>query len=128
MSSNRKNAKMPTKPKKKSSNPFKGRWRITWMEQWDQDFVDEESVGFFEFDDKGGGDFHFGYVQGFMDCRLTTRDGKPAVEWTWEGNDEMESAQGRGWAVIDGKELKGMLFFHQGDESEFTAKLLKGRK
>ena len=29
-----------------------------------------------------------------MDCRLTTRDGVPAVEWTWDGNDEMDPAQG----------------------------------
>jgi hypothetical protein len=43
--------------------------------------------GFFEFIEKGNGDFHFGYVQGHMDCRLTTREGEPAVEWTWGGND-----------------------------------------
>ena len=31
----------------------------------------------------------------------------------------MDPAQGRGWAVLDGDRLKGMIFFHQGDESEF---------
>jgi hypothetical protein len=56
-----------------------------------------------------------------MDCRLTTRDGEPAVEWTWDGNDEMDSAQGRGWAVAKGDELHGMIFFHGGDDSEFVA-------
>jgi len=40
------------------------------------------------------GDFHFGNVQGQMDCRLTTRDGEPAVKWTWDGNAEMDAAQG----------------------------------
>ena len=30
-----------------------------------------------------------------MDCRLTTRDGQEAVEWTWAGNDEADPAQGR---------------------------------
>jgi hypothetical protein len=29
---------------------------------------------------------------------------------------------GRGWVVIDGDEMKGMIVFHQGDESEFKAK------
>ncbi len=40
-----------------------------------------------------------------MDCRLTTRDGEPAVEWTWDGNDEMDQAQDRGWTVVKGDEL-----------------------
>jgi hypothetical protein len=57
-----------------------------------------------------------------MDCRLTTRDGEPAVEWTWDGNDEMDPAQGRGWAVVKDDELHGMIFFHQGDDSESVAK------
>ena len=88
--------------KGKAKSPLAGRWRITWMEQWDQDFVDAEVEGYFEFDAGGSGEFQFGYVQGGMDCRLTTRDGQPAVEWTWDGNDEMDPAQGRGWAVIRG--------------------------
>jgi hypothetical protein len=59
--------------------------------------------------------------QGEYDCRLTTRDGEPAVEWTWDGNDEMDPAQGRGWAVLKGDELHGTIFFHGGDDSEFVA-------
>ncbi len=92
------------------------------MSAWDQDYIDEEEEGYFEFDDKGCGEFHFGYVHGQMDCRLTTRDGEPAVEWTWDGNAEMDPAQGRGWAVMKGDELHGMIFFHAGDDSEFVAK------
>src|SRR5205823_8617717 len=87
-----------------------------------QDYIDEEVEGFFEFDKKGWGEFHFGYVHGQMDCRLTTRDGEPAVEWTWDGNAEMDPAQGRGWAVIRADELHGMIYFHGGDDSEFVAK------
>ena len=49
-----------------------------------------------------------------MDCRLTTRDGESAVEWTWDGNDEMDPAQGRGWAVVKRDELHGMIFFPSG--------------
>ena len=92
------------------------------MSTWDEDYIDEEEEGFFEFDDKGSGRFHFGYVQGNMDCKPATRDGGPAVEWTWDGNDEMDPAQGRGWAVVKGEELHGMIFFHGGDDSEFVAK------
>ena len=64
----------------KKTNPFIGRWRIVSMSAWDEEFIDEEEEGFFEFTDRGWGEFHFGYVHGRMDCRLTTRDGEPAVE------------------------------------------------
>ena len=57
------------KPKPKPESPFTGRWRIVSMSAWDEDFIDEEEEGYFEFDDKGGGEFHFGYVHGHMDCR-----------------------------------------------------------
>ena len=107
--------------KSKPKSPFTGRWRIVSMSAWEQDYIDEEEEGYFEFDDKGGGEFHFGYVHGSMDCRLTTRDGEPAVEWSWDGNAEMDPAQGRGWVVVKGDELQGMIFFHGGDDSEFVA-------
>ena len=110
------------KRKSKSASPFLGRFRIKSMHQWDQDFVDEEVEGYFEFKRDGQGEFHFGYVHGFIDYRPGTKDGKPCAEFTWEGNDEMDSAMGRGWAVIGGDEIEGMLFFHQGDESGFKAK------
>ena len=108
----------------KKTSPFTGRWRIVSMSAWDQDFIDEEEEGYFEFDQKDSGQFHFGYVHGQMDCRrcLTTRDGNAAYEWTWDGNDEMNPAQGRGWAIVKGDELHGMIFFHNGDDSEFVAK------
>ena len=110
------------KSKAKPESPFMGRWRIVSMSAWDKDYIDEEEEGFFEFDGKGGGEFHFGYVHGRMNCRLTTRDGGPAVEWTWDGNDEMDPAEGRGWAVVKGDELHGMIFVHEGDDSAFVAK------
>jgi hypothetical protein len=110
------------KSKPKPPSPFAGRWRITSMSAWDQDFIDEEEEGYFEFDGRGSGEFHFGYVHGQMDCRPATREGEPALECTWDGNDEMDPAQGRGWAVVRGDELHGMIFFHGGDDSEFVAK------
>ncbi len=105
----------------KAPNSFAGRWRIISMEQWAQDFVYEEEEGYFDFSNEEQGTFHFRYVHGQMDCRLTTRNGVPAIEWTWDGNDEMDPAQGRGWAVRKGDELHGMIYFHQGDDSEFVA-------
>ena len=105
---------------KKSS--ITGRWRITHMDEWDQEFVDAEVEGYVRFDTDGGGEFQFGYVHGRMACEQTERGGKPAVEWSWEGNDEMEPASGRGWVTLqDDGTLKGKLFFNRGDSSGFTA-------
>jgi len=71
---------MSKKSNTKPMNPFAGRWRIVSMSAWDEDHIDEVEEGYIEFDQKGNGEFHFGYVHGQMDCRLTTRDGVPAVE------------------------------------------------
>jgi|SRR6516225_9875060 hypothetical protein len=98
------------------------------MDQFEQDYVNAEDQAFIEFDESGGGEFHFGYVHGDMDCRLTTRDGEPAIEWSWEGNDEMDPCTGRGWAVLKADELHGIIFFHQGDESGFVAKRVGAKK
>lgn len=114
--------------KAKPDSSFIGRWHIVSMTEWDEDFINAEVQGFIEFDDNNSGSFQFGYVSGDMECRLTTRDGEAAVEWTWDGNDEMDHAEGRGWAVLKGDELHGMIFFHEGDESGFVAKRAKGKK
>lgn len=103
-------------------NPFKGYWRITWMDLWEQDFIDEEVEGYFEFASNNIGSFQFGYVQGQIDYRPGIREGRPCVEFTWDGSDELQPVQGRGWATLDGDEIAGMIFFHLGDESEFKAK------
>ena len=105
----------------KTPNPFEGRWRITSMELWDQEFVDAEVEGYLEFGPDGQGSFQFGYVSGEIDYRDAARDGKPGVEWSWDGNDEMDSASGRGWAVIVENKINGVIAFHEGDESEFEA-------
>jgi len=98
-------------------NPFVGKWRIVWMEMWDQDFVDMEVLGHFTFAKDGRGSFQFGLVQGDMDCRV--RDDR--VEFSWIGNDEMDEASGRGFARIENGALIGRIFIHQGDDSEFRA-------
>jgi hypothetical protein len=108
--------------KTKATNWALGRWLIESMDQWDRDFIDEEVRGYFEFDAKTSGQFQFGYVYGYIDYRLGERDGKPAIEFTWDGSDEMDPAHGRGWMVLEGIELKGMLYIHLGDESGIVLK------
>ena len=105
-----------------------GRWLIESMDQWDRDFIDEEVRGYFEFDAKDSGSFQFGYVAGQIDYRLGERDGKPAVEFSWDGHDEMDPAQGRGWLVLEGDELKGVFHIHLGDESGIVLQAKAGKE
>ena len=113
---------------RKKTNPknrFRGRWRITSMTEWDQDFVDAEVPGYINFANDGLGDFQFGYVRCDIDWRETERDDEPAVEFSFEGMDEMTPCSGHGWATLDDCRLDGMICFHRGDESGFAAMRLK---
>ena len=98
------------------------RWRITEMDNWDQEAVDLVQPGFIEFDDDGLGDFGFIAVRGELDCRDADRDGRPGVEFSWQGSDEGDDVSGRGWAALnpDGT-LEGHIYFHLGDDSAFRA-------
>ncbi|HWO68042.1 MAG TPA: hypothetical protein VNO31_49205 [Umezawaea sp.] len=99
-----------------------GRWRIVEMDKWERDAIDLVEPGFIEFTRDGTGEFGFIAVNGWMDCRWSERDGRPFVEFTWEGNDEMDQVCGRGWAVLaeDGT-LIGHLHIHLGEDSGFRA-------
>ena len=114
--------------KKKQESSFTGRWQIVSMDEWDVDYMEEEGPAFIEFGADQLGEFRFGLTSGNIDYRITERGGNPAIEWTWEGMDEMDPCTGRGWAVLEGDELHGMIFFHQGDESSFVARRAKAQK
>ncbi len=71
----------------------------------------------------GTGQFGFIAVNGWLDCRPVERDGRPGMEFTWEGSDEGDQVSGRGWAVlVNDDTIEGHLFFHLGDDSSFRAK------
>ena len=114
--------------KSKPKNWAVGRWLIESMTEWEREFIDEMVRGYFEFDSKDSGSFQFGCVEGQIDYRLGKRDGKPAVEFSWEGHGECEATLGRGWLVLEGDELKGMVYTHFGDESGIVLKRESERK
>ena len=99
-----------------------GRWRIVEMEMWDQAAIDLVGPAFIELRDDDQGSFRFIAVEGWLDVRDVERHGRSGVEFSWEGNDEMDPASGRGWAALaaDGS-LEGRIFFHMGDDSSFRA-------
>lgn len=99
-----------------------GRWRIVQTEIWDLEALDLVEPAFIEFGEDEMGRFGFIAVEGWMDCRHAERDGRPAVEFSWEGRDDCDPASGRGWAALerDGS-LCGRIHFHLGDDSGFRA-------
>jgi len=117
-------SKMKKKSKKKfsSEDSYLGKWRIQKMEQWDRDFIDLVTQGHFTFWDKGRGRFQFGAVEGYIDYRIESVGDSERMEFSWEGNDEMDPVNGRGWAMIKGEELHGRLYFHLGDDSWFVCR------
>jgi hypothetical protein len=102
--------------------PFIGTWIIVEMGAWDKRHVTTEVQAYDTFKKDGTGHFQFGWVQGDMDCRIEILDGREGIGFSWEGQDEMDSASGRGWAVIENDELCGRIFMHQGDDSAFRAR------
>lgn len=98
---------------------FLGRWRISEMERWASDFIDLDVPGHFMFADQQGGSFQFGMVVGWMDCRYDKE--RARVEFSWEGSDDADDARGRGWAELNGDQLRGRIFIHNADDSGFVA-------
>jgi hypothetical protein len=60
-------------------------------------------------------------IEAGLDYRVVVRDGLPGIEFSFHGFDEGDEVIGRGWAVMEGEQLRGRLFFHQGDDSAFVA-------
>lgn len=103
------------------STSISGHWRIVWMEEWEQDYVDLVEPGYVRIDDKGYGDFMFGVVTGGFHVNPEKRH----FDSKWEGSDECDEARGEIDGTIDeeGNEgnLCGTISFWNGDESDYRA-------
>ena len=99
------------------NNLFKGRWKIIWMELWDQEFVNLCGTGHITIDEKGNGEFQFGAVNGSFNIAL----GQTYFNSGWDGCDEMDEAFGDMYGKLEGEELHGDISFYRGDESEYRA-------
>lgn len=96
-----------------------GRWRIVEMSDYIEDYPDMMEPAYIEFAADGSGEFAFGCVTG----QIFGTTNANHVAFSWQGNDEMNEAQGDGWAEIqpDGS-ISGQICFHNGDEADFTAR------
>ena len=103
--------------------PLVGHWRICSMEVWSQEHVETLGPAYVRLDRDGAGEMTFLCVEAWLDCQLTQRDGRPAVEFSWEGSDDGDHRCGRGWLRLGDTDdaIVGRFFFHQGDNSAFTA-------
>lgn len=98
-----------------------GKWRITDMEQWDKEYIDMMGPGHLTIKSDGTGLLQFGVVEAEVDCRLESINGDERLDFSLRGSEEGEEVCGRGWAVVIGRNMKGKIYFHQGDDSSFTA-------
>ncbi len=98
---------------------MKGKWHIVKMPDYTPDYPDMVEPAYILFDGEDGGEFAFGCVTGAIHGASDSN----AVEFDWNGNDEMDEASGDGWAELqaDGS-LKSQICFHGGDEANFTAR------
>ncbi len=92
----------------------RGRWDVVETPGYDM-----AVAGAYILLDKDGGEFAFDCLTGSI---YGTGEGD-AVEFSWEGNDEMDPAGGNGWAELqqDGS-LEGEICLHNGDDIPFIAR------
>ena len=102
-----------------------GTWRIKETEIWDEDYINLVRPGQIKISKNGIGSLRFGTVQAELDCKTNQIGEDERIEFTFEGSDEGDSCLGRGWATIDGSEMKGRIYFHLGDDSGFKAVKMK---
>lgn len=98
-----------------------GTWRIVETDVWDVDDLDVMDPAHLTLEPKGHGRLGLLAIEAELDYRVVQREGLPAIEFSFEGSDEGDQISGRGWAILDGEQLRGHLFIHQGDDSGFTA-------
>ena len=107
---------------------IEGRWRITETEMWDREVLDLIVPAHLTFGHDGLGEMQLIASGVAIDHRVVERDDATIVEFSWSGFDEMDPTSGRGWARIEGDTMRGRLFIHAGDESDFVAKHAPARR
>jgi hypothetical protein len=97
---------------------LQGKWRILELPGYEADYADMMEPAHILFG-SANGEFAFGCVTGSFSGGADTN----AVQFDWEGNDEMDEVCGDGWAQLDPDgSLSGEIRVHGGDEIPFIAR------
>ena len=107
--------------RRRTGNAFRGRWRIVATDVWSVDELDRQAPAHVTFRAGRQGEMELLAIEADVDYRVGRREGKPCVEFSWEGTDDGQAISGRGWALVGKRELRGRLFIHGGDEAAFVA-------
>ncbi|MDQ2860533.1 MAG: hypothetical protein M3T55_07380 [Pseudomonadota bacterium] len=95
-----------------------GKWWIVELPGYEPDYKDMMGPAFINFE-PGAGEFAFGCVTGSFPGAVAG----DAVEFDWNGNDEMDEVRGQGWAERRANDtLTGEIHVHNGDDIPFIAK------
>lgn len=117
---------MKTKNWQNLKKQLVGKWRIVKMPDFSKADIDEDGKAYFEVKNGGSGEFQFLLAHGFADGKFKNESGMPVFDFTWDGNDECDEAQGDGWMKLgpDGT-AEGEIRFHLGDTYRFRT--VKGK-
>ncbi len=99
-----------------------GTWHICEMDLWDEDYCNLEMQAYIKITATNRSEFHFGVVHGYIHIETEDSDGTH-IDFTWEGNAEMDAASGDGWIErVSKDEVEGEIGFSNGDSSGFRAR------
>ena len=99
---------------------LKGKWRIVEMPDYEADYPDMVEPAYIFLDETTRASSPSAAVPDKSGRELTEAT---SIEFSWDGNDEMDQVNGDGWAELqpDGS-LQGEIRFHRGDEYSFVAR------
>lgn len=102
-----------------------GIWHIQKMEQWDEDYFNQEVQAFIRINTKSGGEFQFGLVSGELHGKIVQYLEGDKFEFMWECRDECDPAHGSGWIRLKETIEGEFRFYNAGDDSLFEAQKVK---
>lgn len=109
------------------TNAFQDKWDIYMMPDFEDDYIHAEGQAQIVINTENSGEFHFGYVSGYLHGEYIEKEDKKTFKFEWEGSDEMDEAHGTGFIMLSKKEdaIKGKIKFAFGDAYEFVARKSK---
>ncbi|MFH1007051.1 MAG: hypothetical protein V1800_06035 [Candidatus Latescibacterota bacterium] len=105
----------------KLPDKYCGKWRIVQMEKWDHEYIDLVFPGNLTLTKNEMGSLHFGAIDADLDFRSEPFEDGVRIDFSLEGEDDGSPVSGRGWAKVTEGKMKGRIFFHFGEESDFVA-------